>query len=108
MEKAEVTELQLIAVMSAAFAVSNYGHMLDEDRLRRMVEYDRNMTSARYAVCELAGHLMENDDHEEMFTKEAEGWEEEITKDGLRAWITQWRGYGSMYDWMAIFSEKLP
>lgn len=97
-----LTEAQLTAVMGAAYAVSNFGYGVNEDNIRRLLESKRPCDSARFAVCELAGHLMENEEHEELFGNEAEGWERDIAKTGVKAQIERWKGINP---WLTIFEE---
>lgn len=75
-------EQQRINRAAAAMAVSNYGHGADEARILNWTPNARYGNSPRSEVCDLAGHLMESDEHEEMFADEAEGWAETIKKDG--------------------------
>ena len=107
--KTEATEAQVIAVMAACFAVSNLGlwQFIREDSVRRMVMTNNHMISARYAVCELAGHLMEEEEHEDLFSQEAEGWERDITKEGLRVYITRFEKYPNN-GWLSIFRDAIP
>lgn len=107
MKKTEATEAQVIAVMAACFAVSNLGlwQFIREDSVRRMVMTNNHMISARYAVCELAGHLMEEEEHEDLFSKEAEGWERDITAMGLRHYITTYEKHNA---WLSIFRDAIP
>lgn len=73
---------QKINRAAAAMAVSNYGHGADEDRILRWKPHMRFMNSPRSEVEDLAGHLMENEEHEEMFAGEAESWADTIIRDG--------------------------
>ena len=73
---------QKINRAAAAMAVSNYGHTLDEARILNWKPSDRHSNSPRQEVCDLAGHLMESDEHEELFADEADGWAKSITEAG--------------------------
>lgn len=97
-----LTEKQLAAVMAAAYAVSNLGHGVNEDRIRELLERKRPCEDARFAVGELAGHLMENDEHENLFGEEAEMWEQGILRDGVRHWINRW---SRINNWLQTFEE---
>ena len=83
-----ITEQQKIARMASIMAVSNLGHLHNID-LERNTDFSRfkPAESARYDVCQVAGHLIESDDHEDMFSEEAEGWEQQIRKAGVEAFI---------------------
>lgn len=86
-----ITEQQKIARMASIMAVSNLGHLhninLDQNTDFKLF---KPADSARYDVCHVAGHLMESDDHEDMFGEEAEGWEKRIRKAGFEAFVEQY------------------
>jgi hypothetical protein len=73
---------QKINRAAAAMAVSNYGHGTDEARILRWKPNPRFPSTPRSEVCDLAGHLMETDEHEEMFASEADGWAKQIIDAG--------------------------
>lgn len=67
--------------VAAAMAVSNYGHLGLNVPVSRVTSWKPNKpqySSSRQEVCDLAGSIMETDEHEEMFADEAEGWENTI------------------------------
>jgi hypothetical protein len=78
------TPEQKIARVAAGMAISNLGHLglnVKEEALTD-TRYPGSWTgSAGGDVCHLAGHLMENDEHETYFTEEAEGWVGNIAGD---------------------------
>jgi hypothetical protein len=63
--------------LSAAFAISNMGHAVPAHISEPPFQDDR-YASPRSSVCNFAGHLMETDEHEEIFTEEAESWYEDL------------------------------
>lgn len=70
------------ARLAAAFAISNMGQEVPNDVGKgNFLEWER---SSRHAVDNLAGHLMETDEHEEIFAEEAEMWDETIQRDGVQ------------------------
>ncbi len=73
---------QRINRAAAAMAVSNYGHGADEARILNWKPNLRFGNTPRSEVEDLAGHLMETDEHEDMFAGEAESWATQIKKDG--------------------------
>lgn len=75
-------DTQKINRAAAAMAVFNYGHSVDADRVLDWTPNLRYGNSPRQEICDLAGHLMESDDHEEMFAGEADSWAKTIQKDG--------------------------
>lgn len=84
MSKPEMSALdtQRINRAAAAMAVSNYGHGADPSRILDWWRPNLTHGTPRAEVCDLAGHLMESDDHEEMFAEEAEGWAKTIAEAG--------------------------
>ncbi len=76
------TEDKIINRVAAMMAVSNYGFAVDVNRVLRWELPTRYDNSPRSEVCDLAGHLIESDEHEEMFADEAFGWRKEIIKAG--------------------------
>jgi len=83
------TKEQKIARIAALFAVSNLGqfHMIkveqwivdDQPAPRMRSQWTGNAYSD---VCMIAGHLMENDEHEHYFGDEATGWVKELSQIG--------------------------
>lgn len=59
------------AQLAAAFAMSNMGHQVPADIAKNP---DRWPSSVRNAVENLCGHLMETDEHEDIFADEADMW----------------------------------
>ena len=86
-----ITEQQKIARMASIMAVSNLGH-LHNINLERNTDFRlfKPAESARYDVLQVAGHLIECDDHEDYFGDEAEGWETQIRKAGVEAFINHY------------------
>lgn len=73
--------------VAAAMAVSNYGHLGLSIPVERVHEKWLPRGDPRYStpgseVCDLAGSIMETDDHEEMFAGEAESWAKSIRQAG--------------------------
>jgi hypothetical protein len=67
-----------IARLAAWFAISNLGHthnMRQEDAGSTKHHWARDPNAA---VCDIAGHLMEDDSHERLFGEEADGWYQEL------------------------------
>lgn len=67
--------------VAAAMAVSNYGHLGLTVPVSRVTDWTPSKpqhSSARSEVCDLAGNIMETDEHEEMFAGEADSWESQI------------------------------
>lgn len=67
--------------VAAAMAVSNYGHLglsIPVSSVTRWTPSKPEYSSARQEVCDLAGSIMETDEHEEVFAGEAESWETTI------------------------------
>jgi len=109
MEKVDKpSEEQITAVLAACFAVTNMGQGVFQDRLERLLEPSRHRISAGYAVCEYASHFMESDEHERIFTEEAEGWEKDIKEKGLEKFLDEWIALSPHYSYLSIFKEKLP
>lgn len=73
------TDARINARLGAALAISNLGHSVPDD----IAAHPENwMPDAKSEVCQLAGHLMESDLHEEIFSGEAEYWERYARKKG--------------------------
>lgn len=63
-----------VARLAAWFAVSNLGHMHNMDESEAGDTHYDWPKDPRNAVENIAGHLMESDEHEEIFAEEAESW----------------------------------
>ena len=74
--------VQRINRAAAAMAVSNMGHGVDEHRVLNWTPSSRYANSPRQEVCDLAGHLIESDEHEDIFGEEAEDWAKQISEAG--------------------------
>jgi hypothetical protein len=99
------SEASLIAVAAAAMAISNYGHTVPIDSIRWLLKgTNRGDMQAGYVVCELAGHLMESEDHETMFVEEAERWVSTVKKKGLRNMHLTWPHHK---EWLDLLVEHL-
>lgn len=57
--------------LAAAFAISNMGQKVPDDIAETRFGW---ASTHQQAVCDLAGHLMETDEHERIFTQEARMW----------------------------------
>lgn len=97
------SEASLIAVAAAAMAISNYGHPVPVDSIRWLLKGTGEM-QAGYVVCELAGHLMENEDHETVFVEEAEMWVPTVEEKGLRNMHLTWPRHK---EWLDLLVEHL-
>lgn len=75
-------EDQRINLAAAMMAVSNYGHGVDAEKVLRWEPCARYGNSPRTEVERLAGHLMETEEHEDMFAGEAESWAKTIRQSG--------------------------
>lgn len=75
-------EGQRINRAAAMMAVSNYGHGVDVERVLNWKPVQRFGNTPRSEVEDLAGHLMESYEHEDMFAEEAEGWAKDIKAAG--------------------------
>lgn len=82
MSRSKSVEDQRINRAAAAMAVSNYGHGVDEARVLDWQPDLRFGNTPRSEVEDLAGHLMENDEHEDMFAGEADSWAASIREAG--------------------------
>lgn len=91
----KITQEQKIARMASIMAISNMGllHFCEGRNLLSGHIVDR----AEYDVCSLAGHLIESDEHEEIFGAEAKMWEEITKKDGLEKMM---ENYPHHREWM--------
>lgn len=76
------TATQKINRAAAAMAVLNYGFDVDHSRVLRWEPNLRYGNSPRQEICDLAGHLIESDEHGELFAGEADGWAAQITEEG--------------------------
>lgn len=79
-----MTDVRQIYRVAAAMAVSNYGHLGLTIPVSRVTDW-RVPTNKAYAspeseVCDIAGSIMETDEHEAMFGEEAASWAETISK----------------------------
>lgn len=90
------TEAERIARMASLMAVSNTGHLHNLDIERATDTRWGWNPVARYDVCNIAGHLMENEDHEDYFGDEAESWEKQIREAGAEAFIEQFPHHREM------------
>ena len=71
-----------VARVAAGLAISNLGHLGTNVKPSDLLTNPKDWTGdAESDVCQLAGHLMENDDHESLFTQEAAGWADHIKND---------------------------
>lgn len=95
--KVMLTEAQKIARIASLMAVSNLGH-LHNINLGRVTDFSRfkPADNARYDVCTVAGHLIESDDHEDMFSEEAESWEQRFREAGFEAFVNQYSHHEEM------------
>lgn len=82
---------QKINRVAAAMAVSNYGHGTDVPKILNI--YPTEYSTPRSEVDYLAGHLMETDDHEDMFAEEAESWAKKIRKEGLANFAAKYKNH---------------
>lgn len=57
--------------LAAAFSISNMGQRVPDDIAETRFGWSETPQSA---ICNLAGHLMESDEHEDIFVSEAEMW----------------------------------
>lgn len=64
--------------LSAAFAISNMGQTVPKDIAERIS--DSPYCTPRSEIDNFAGHLMETDEHEEIFAGEAEMWYDLLKK----------------------------
>ncbi len=60
--------------LAAAFTISNMGQKVPED----ISSSGCWSSTPQSAICNLAGHLMETDEHERIFVKEAAYWSEYV------------------------------
>lgn len=67
----------------ALLAVSNMGHWHNLRPDAILCNPSGWCDEARYEVCTVAGHLMESDEHEEIFGDEAAAWEKLFTENGM-------------------------
>lgn len=65
--------------LAAAFAISNMGHEVPKDIAERPFSDGRFCTPRSQVEC-FAGHLMETDEHEEIFAEEAESWYKDLKR----------------------------
>lgn len=75
-----LSELDLM-ILPAIFARSNMGHGLP-DASAVAADRRRTTTTLQGCVIHYAGHLMETDEHEEMFLEEARSWVKTLRRDG--------------------------
>lgn len=76
--------------IAAGLAISNMGQEVPE-RIYESSEDQRWETTARSEVESLAGHLMETDEHDEIFVGEAEMWYENIKDLSLNEILRQFQ-----------------
>lgn len=80
-------EHERVARIGAIMAVSNLGHFHNLNLESAIDPRGGWGDNARYDVCNIAGHLMECDDHEELFGDEAQRFEDELLGIGIEDFI---------------------
>lgn len=97
------TRAEKIARIAALFAVSNLGHF-HNIKVEKYINDDPNPSprgrawsdDAYSEVCGIAGHLMENEEHEQYFGDEARGWQETFKDTSIEdiakqyKWHSEW------------------
>jgi hypothetical protein len=95
------TEEQKIARIAAGLAMSNFGCQLPNE----IANHPECWSPTAWAeICSLAGHLMENSEHEEIFCEEAAMWEKQIQDVGLAAYIEQPWLKQKQYEWIHMIA----
>lgn len=91
-------------IVGAGLAVSNLGHSVNAERIVEMSGDERMNYTPRLAIENLAGHLCENEEHDEIFVAEAEMWHEQIKELSVNEILRQ---YGDRHPWIEqiILSE---
>lgn len=70
------------ARLAAAFAISNMGHQVPDDIAEGdWLDWE---STPRHAIDNLAGHLMEDESHDELWAGEAEMWYDQIQSKGVQ------------------------
>jgi hypothetical protein len=77
--------------LAAAFAMSNMGHQVPETITKDIqTSDDKYIVTPRSEVEQVAGHLMESDEHEDLFAQEAEMWYKDLkgrsNEEVLKIW----------------------
>lgn len=86
-----------IARVAAGMAISNYGHLGGSVPVDRVTDTRWSWSTDAFSeVCNVAGNIIESDEHEEMFGDEAEGWEKQIREVGLEAFAERF----SYHSWI--------
>lgn len=88
-KKLSEEDKQRINRVAAMMAISNMGQTVDVDRVLNWKPNTRFNRDARSEICDLAGHFMETDEHEDIFAGEAESWAKGIKKVGLSTFADQ-------------------
>ena len=79
-----MTDIRKINRVAAAMAVSNFGLLGGSVPINRVTNWkpiNVRYSSAASDVCDIAGGVIETDEHESIFIEEAERWAETISKE---------------------------
>lgn len=82
------------ARLAAAFALSNMGHQVPENMAEKPYSDD---DTPRSQIDDFGGHLMESDEHEEIFAGEAEMWYKTLGDQSINEIL---RIYGPHSPWI--------
>lgn len=89
----------ITARLAAGMAISNMGQEVPAYISDRPKNWS---PSVEYTVCDLAGHIMETDEHEDIFVGEAKGWLKYIRKEGYANLL---KNHGPHCPWIAKVLE---
>lgn len=97
-------EASLIALTAAVMAVSNFGYAININHVRWTLDCRDMPDSAGCLVCEFAGHLTENEDHEGVFMAEADSWVSTVKEKGLANMHLTWPRHK---EWLDLIVERI-
>jgi hypothetical protein len=86
-----------LARVAAGLAMSNLGHEVPVDRITQSSEFQDWNETPRLAMENLAGHLCENEEHDEIFVGEAEMWHTDIKGKSVNDILLT---YGDRHPWI--------
>lgn len=90
--------------LSAAFAISNMGQGIPADIGTAPLSKESPFLTPRSEVENWAGHLMETDEHEDIFAGEAEMWYKDLAKKEREEILQVW---GAHSPWIQqIFDQQ--
>lgn len=85
-----ITDKQKVARAASMMALSNMGQLGLNIQVEPCLKDPSGWCeSASHDVCQIAGNILETEEHEQIFSQEAEWWERMINKDGLAAFINK-------------------